>query len=429
MNLGEFRNIVFYGKGKSTLAIYNHLSVEDKFKFYWLDDASQCKPISVLESLDLNKDESLLIASPGVPLSKILMLRRFFKSWLSALEFELLLLNPSKTVAITGSAGKTMTAELLTHCFNSSNMKAISGGNNGVSFLTYPKSKLSNSIFVVEISSYQLEHHQKFTFDVAVLTSLFENHLKRHQTMEKYVEEKSKVISFLKPFGLLVLNIDHPFVDVFLKLAEEKQAKIVSVSDSNKFADCFIDLSSLKIFYKSKIIPFEKREVSFFDRFGYVLPILEFFGIAKEDIKEFTKNFTPPKYRLEVISENPLVINDSKSTTLASTIRAIKLAKSLTSSITLVIGGRLKTGDDLSGFKTFILESKNFISRIICFGESAPVLTDLLKEFNVTTLQSLKHFNKEKIQGSILFSPGCESFDEFSDFEERGEFFSQIFLS
>lgn len=310
------------------------------------------------------KDLSVSILSPGLPLDSGLV-STIQGPKISELEFALSFFK-AKKIGITGTLGKSTTVSLIAHILNNSGFTAKAGGNLGESFL---ESTTENfDYLIVECSSYQLESFSgKKIFDGAVFLNLSTNHLERHKTIEKYLDCKLNIFRALKSDGFALIPEGDPWgirkvlegqqVDEAADNFAEKTAQILGCNEISKKADTF------------KGLPF----------------------------------------RFEIISTDPLIINDSKSTTVLSTKYAIQKAKKLNKEIILLIGGREKLGSDWS-----VLPK---VKETIRFGElGGNKLKDAVTEVR-------KLYTKDAM---ILFSPGCASFDEFSSFEERGRVFNNM---
>ncbi|MCS6893893.1 MAG: Mur ligase family protein [Deltaproteobacteria bacterium] len=430
------KNIVFYGSGLSTVAIYEGLKSYD-CNFFWIEDNNSGSAKQQLINLAPDADQTLLILSPGVPIAKVLDLQPYVSDWIGAIEFETRFFKAHPLIGVTGSAGKTVTVELLHHILSSFGLKSVTFGNIGKSLFSYNSNDLESCIFIGEFSSYQLEHHRYDRFDFSILTSLFENHISRHGSFENYFKAKLKILENLDPKGLAVINIDHKYRDYLLNFCKQKGFRFKTVSEFDSDADLLVDISGMRIKTKSITIRSIPKHLPFFDRLAFVIPILEeFCSWSEDDLMDILDAFKAPPYRFQITKNfgskiHPrYVINDSKSTSLKCVLRALNLAENLNQPVVLMLGGRLKTGENLLLFLEELLKKKDRIRQVITFGESGSVLSEEIKKrgFKVINFENLRSVSFSEIDSScsILFSPGCESFDEFKSFEDRGQAFDEI---
>ncbi|MCS6962154.1 MAG: Mur ligase family protein, partial [Deltaproteobacteria bacterium] len=380
MNLDAFENIVFYGKGISTVSCYNFLSKKYTKNYFWIEDTNASSAFDTLKSLGLKKNSTLIVASPGVPLPKIEEMKNFYSAFVSELDLALSFFPNNPKIATTGSAGKTTLVYLLEYLFKDFGFKPRVGGNIGISFLDYVDFKVDSDPLIIEISSYQLEHHQHAFFSHGILVSLFPNHLKRHGSFENYAACKFKLFDFLKPGQTAVVNVDHMYADKLKRQIRTNNLTMFTVSCQKNRSDMLVDYKNLKIVTGDEVFSFPIECVSYFDRFAYAIPILDAFKIPRDKAYESSLKFKPPKFRFDVISKEPIVVNDSKSTSISSLIYSIELMEHLCDKFTLMCGGRLKDGDVLDKLRECITFKTGRFYCVICFGEGSPELTAVCKD-------------------------------------------------
>ncbi|MCB0332697.1 MAG: UDP-N-acetylmuramoyl-L-alanine--D-glutamate ligase [Bdellovibrionales bacterium] len=395
-----------------------------------------------------HKQPALAIISPGVP----------FNSWHVALlrdqnvfltnDLELgLVLTQCPYVLITGSNGKTTTSCLLHHILQQHGMDAHLVGNVGHSLLaelfTYPlrEDELAQW-YVAEVSSFQIESAQGFCPSIGIFLNISPNHLDRHDSLEDYFEIKSSPFRAMRVRSTAILNRDD---ELLAELSDDLIAQVQTFGTSQLSSG-----NGARISFSS-----EKDEVYLFrgsDEFALDLTGTKLIGLhnryniaaaalaaleigaSLESIEKGIKSFVPIAHRFECIVREPVtVINDSKSTTVASSKAALSSALSAfpDTTIWLLVGGKDKGGDwsELARFTKF---TPGVV--VIPFGQASSLIEEAFSAVDLNThphatCKAAIEFAQSKAQPGdvILFTPGGSSFDEFRSYEERGEFFRSCF--
>lgn len=334
-----------------------------------------------------------------------------------------------KIIAITGTNGKSTTTALIEHIFKSSGKNSCLGGNFGPSILSLDS---NYDFYVLELSSYQLEHANILGFDTSILLNITPDHLTRHGGMCGYISAKQKI--FMNAKNSIIGIDDNHCIEIFNFLKEIKQAHVIPIS--------------------GKIIPDSgigwKDDYLIDNRFGKYEIICEKHprldgnhnrqniaasyaacttnGISKNDFVMHIESFECLSHRQEFVAciDNIPYINDSKATNADSVEQALMRFDN----IFWILGGRPKEGGIASLQKYF---SK--IKYAFLIGEAAKDWNNLLMLHNVKTEivitleNAVKRAHKEakKMKPDvILLSPACASFDQFKSFEERGNKFKEF---
>lgn len=396
-----------------------------------------------------------VVVSPGVPWSHPLLNRCRSQGSIVRGELEWALLQiPGRVVVVTGSNGKTTTSLLLYHLLCSLGNHAFLVGNVGtpVSSLI-AKENDPDAILVVEASSYQLEASLQFAPEVGLFLNISENHLERHGTLDGYINAKLTAFRRMKEGAMLVTSEElEDRVRTALKNIRPDIAVFGSGSAERSEREHFwADTGNSK-----KLIVFDGIALMEFSLEGTpligehnrrncaaaVLGILAL-GIPcdKQAVERALRSFKMPLYRIQESGTSGGVtwINDSKSTTPEATrIAILSCLESYSGrTLTLLFGGEMKNAswDDVW---SLIVEQQHRISSVIVFGGSARRLYDQMSEFfesrevliqiaEVPTLRkAIQIARQHSVSGDVVvFSPGCASFDEFRNFEDRGAFFDQ----
>ena len=330
-----------------------------------------------------------------------------------------------KIITITGSNGKTTTTTMVYELLKYSNHTVHVGGNIGIPLSSFVENIKSNDILVLEISDHQLCDMYEFKSDISVLTNLSETHIDFHGTYEIYKQTKKKIFNHHTEKDIAILNKSN--IDV-MKLTEDIKDQKIYFS-STEMADAY--LKNNQIIYNGEII-LDCKDIKVKGNHNYenimvAVIIAKMFSIPNEKIKEFFAKFSGVEHRIEYVKtvNERQFYNDSKSTNNTATITALK---SFTEPTILLMGGldRNIPFDEISQYLTHV-------KVIICFGETKDKLKDFAiknnkKVFVVNTLKeaTIKAYEISDKGDIILLSPACASWDQYPDFETRGNEFKNI---
>ncbi|MFC4891973.1 UDP-N-acetylmuramoyl-L-alanine--D-glutamate ligase [Pseudofrancisella aestuarii] len=355
----------------------------------------------------------LLVVSPGIPLNKnpYSNLENYKSKIISDIDlyYDAIKAKQIKLIAVTGSNGKSTVVTMLDTVLNNLGYKSILVGNIGTPIL----SKINDDVefCVVEISSFQIDLLKDTKFDVSCVINISHDHLDRYDSYQEYIESKLNLEKFSREF----------FVYDF----EGKGLKYNTVFSIRK--SCI---------YKKeeKILALEETKLfglHNLENIIVVLSILEKFNIDHKKVITELKEFEGLKHRCNKIGEIRGVsyINDSKGTNVGATVVAID---NLTNSknIVLLLGGVAKGGD-------FSIMQRSVIGKVkfICiYGKDAEYIKVQLEKYfsNFEVLKDMKTafaktVNIASKNDIVLLSPACASFDEFRNYEHRGEEFIKLF--
>ena len=383
------------------------------------------------------KDSDLVILSPGIDPQKnkiIKILSDLNIPIISEIEFASWFTN-SPIIAITGSNGKSTVVKMLHEILQEKYENVLLGGNIGISFSSNVvdelKSELINSVHLLEVSSFQLENIKTFKPYISCILNVTKDHLDRHGDFNNYLNQKMKITKNHDSNSFVVYNEDDDNLKSIFK--EKINSLPFSIQKKNQFftkkKTIFYSKTNEKIIYQNKTNLLGEHNLS---NILACLNISEILNINKKQLVNSLINFKPLKHRMEVVYKKNsfMIINDSKSTNLDSTNSAVKSFKN---EIILLFGGFSKNELDKDEIIN-ITKYKN-ISEIICFGQIGKQIYEILKKktksvliqnFNDAILKSIELSLNKK---TIVFSPGFKSFDEFKNFEERGEHFKKIIKS
>ncbi|MHC4942356.1 MAG: UDP-N-acetylmuramoyl-L-alanine--D-glutamate ligase [Planctomycetota bacterium] len=382
----------------------------------------------------------LVVANPAVPLDSPFL--KIAKEHGVPVETEITMMLerlPSKrVVGITGSNGKTTTSHLTYHMAKAAGERAWLGGNVGGSLLNDLAAIEPDDVVVLELSSFQLEwmSSQGLGPDVAVLTNLTPNHLDRHVTFDCYAAAKAGI--FVRARGA-VLNADDPESMARFKNLEIPMLRFSSKNrieegfsiDHGFIVDRVGDRESRLIAIDDVRLPGRFNLENIMAALAGIRLVLET-GTIPESTLQAAAEFEGVPHRLEVVASKKGVryINDSIATTPESCQAAIE---AIEGNIHLIAGGYDK-GLSLNSLADTLVKR---VCTVFLLGETGENLHSAIMEsaarkglaapllFPVESLEeAVKQASREAIPGSaVLLSPGFASFDQFLNFEERGDCF------
>lgn len=390
-----------------------------------------------------------IVFAPGIPLHhpkphKILEIVKKTKAKLLC-DVELFyLFNQQKTfIGITGTNGKSTTTALTGFIFEQIKIDAQIGGNIGVPCFELPQAEN----YVFEVSSYHLDLMEKTHFKVAALTNITPDHIDRHGSFENYVAAKKKIFANQNASDYAVIGVDneasHSMFDA-LKADSSFKENLVPISSKkicengvsivNGILHNKIDGANSKLDLSGIILKGEHNMQNIAVAFANIYTTLHK-KIAPQKLEtaiiDAIKKFRGLRHRMQFLGavEGINFINDSKATNAESTENALKAYEN----IFWILGGKPKEGG-IESLQPYF----NRIAKAYLIGEAsddfALVLQknninfekciDLKNAFKVAFLDAKKSSLKER---NILLSPACASFDQWKNFEERGDYFCKAF--
>ena len=404
------------------------------------------------EDIDIIKGMDLAVVSPGIS-NDIGVIKEADKRGIpiwSEIEFAWKLMPEEakkKTIAVTGTNGKTTVVALIEKILLEAGKKAVVCGNIGNPLINtidwrYPE----DTIRVIEISSFQLERIYSFKPHVAVVLNITNDHMDRHFTMDNYADIKFRIFSNLDGLDWGIFNIDDIFISKKLReknCCNRSNLNIIKYSFKKSgqwTCDNFINYEDNNIHYKIKGDA-GKIDISEINLVGEhnILNIMACLGSAKifnvddAGIEKTVKNFKTLEHRIEFIEiiNNIRCFNDSKATNPDSTIKALSSFKK---EVTLILGGKDKEMD----FSVLLPCFNDTVLNLVLIGETRNKIINLIKKqkeinYEVYLCDCLeeavnKGFEVTKPGNVFLLSPACASFDMFRDYKDRGEKFKNLIL-
>ncbi len=400
----------------------------------------------IAEKCDAN---TIIVFSPGIPL--YYPKRHFILDIVSKTKAKLMcdielfyLLNQEKKfLAITGTNGKSTTTALVGYIFEQLKIDVQIGGNIGKPCFDLPPSPL----YVFETSSYQLDLIKKSHFSIASLTNITPDHIDRHGSYQNYIAVKKSIFKNQKNGDFAIIGVDNnDSRKIYDELKADKsfKARIIGVSTQKIIEDGVTIINGMlynKINAAQDVIMLDglilKGEhnmqniaIAFANIYCHFLQ-QNIINFSTKQIIDIIKSFKGLRHRMQYLGqvENINFINDSKATNAESSENALKSYEN----IFWILGGKQKEGG--------INMLKPYFSKVIkayLIGQASDEFAQLLensgvvyekcqkleKAFKKAFLDAKNSGLKEK---NILLSPACASFDQWKNFEERGDYFCKSF--
>lgn len=351
-----------------------------------------------------------LVVSPGVPLNSHPLAQRARETGTPIIgDTELFArarsaLPPHRVIGVTGTNGKSTTAALIHHLLKEANMPAALGGNIGLPILSQDPLP-DGGIYVLELSSYQIDLTETLACDIALLLNLSPDHLDRYdEGMAGYAASKLRLFEMQEAGAAAIIPGDD---DYSRAAAERFSHALVPVSG---------DLLDDQPNWPALAGPHNRANAA------AAIAAVRTLGLDDETILTGLRSFPGLSHRMERVAEKGgiLYVNDSKATNPESTAPALAAYDS----VHWIVGGRAK-GDDLDACRPHF----SHVAAAYLIGESTPVFARILKGAlrlvdagTVERAVALAAANANA-GDTVLLSPACASFDQFQDFEERGDTF------
>ena len=358
------------------------------------------------------KTANFIVLSPGVSLNKnIKRLEKYKRKIITDIDLIFLLYKFKKSIVVTGTNGKSTTCKIIAHVLKNNKFKVLLGGNIGTPILDLKVKK--NTFLIIEASSYQLAHSKFIQPDYAFLLNISNDHLDWHGNMKNYVNSKFKIFKHQKKF-------QYSFVNKKLKKNFQKRkfsGKLI-IPNTNEY-------TKLKAKIKN---PYFKTNIND-ENMSFIYSLSKLFNISKKSFIKSLKSFNglPHRYEIFLKKKNCIFINDSKATSFNAT----KCALACTKNIYWILGGLPKKNDRffLKKFKKDIIKSYIIGKNVNFFKKQVKNQINycIAKNLNKALIQIFKDLAIfKKKNNSILFSPASASFDQFLNFEKRGEEFKRL---
>jgi UDP-N-acetylmuramoylalanine--D-glutamate ligase len=377
------------------------------------------------------RGQDLIVVSPGVPLDApaLVQARSLEEPVIGEVELATQFL-PGPIVAITGSNGKTTTTTLTGEIMTASGFPTLVGGNIGTPAISLAERANRETVIVLEVSSFQLETIQTFRPKVAVVLNVTPDHLDRHRTFEAYVDAKARIFENQRGDDFAVLNADD---QTCVKMSAQRRAQVFWFS-RQKEVESGAWLGKGDVLFRNGSQQHEIMQVSEISLKGAhnlenVLAAVcagALMGCAPEKIRQAVREFKAVEHRLEFVATIGGVdyYNDSKATNVDATIKALE---SFPANIHLILGGKDK-GSDYSVLNDLLRQR---VKHVYTIGTAAAKIESQIKGVEIVHSETLENAVRKANTSAragdvVLLAPACASFDQFKNYEQRGQVFKEI---
>jgi len=403
-------------------------AIKSAYKTVLENNAISFEELQHTESKILDAD--VVMKSPGIP-NKVALIQKIKTQKtpiISEIEFASQF-TKAKCVAITGSNGKTTTAEL-THHILKQELEVGLGGNIGDSFARqvlehdYPN-------YVLEMSSFQLDDSYEFNPNIAVITNITPDHLDRYDyKFENYVASKFRVVQNHTKADYLIYDADDEVLADYIKTHDIKST-LLPFSLTKTFENgAYIKENNLTVTLNNTTFSMPTKDLALNGKHNVknamaASTVASLLQIRKQTIRESLSNFQGVEHRLEnVLKINKVqYINDSKATNVNATYFALD---SMTAPTVWIVGG-VDKGNNYKELFSFVNEK---VKAIICLGkdneklkENFGGMVDVLVETEFMSEAVKIAYKVAEAGDNVLLSPCCASFDLFENYEDRGRQF------
>ena len=383
------------------------------------------------EDLILNADE--VIKSPGIP-STAAMVQKIENKGIKVIsEIEFAgRYDSAKKVCITGSNGKTTTTSLIYHLLKQAGMNVGLGGNIGKSY-AYQVATEKFDIYVLELSSFQLDNVYDFKADIAVITNITPDHLDRYgYNMENYVKAKFRITRNMSSDDCFIFCSDDEITINHLNKIIVQAQKLPFTQKEEVNQGAFVKDDRIIVRYKEEECDMFLQELALGGKHNVYNSMAaalaaKAMDIDNKQIREGLATFQAVEHRLEnVLSiKDVLYINDSKATNVDAAWYALECQ---TRPVVWIVGGTDKGND----YSSLVPLAKEKVKAIICMGldneKIHNAFADVVPQmYDVTSAQdAVKTAHNIAVEGDVvLLSPCCASFDLFKNYEDRGRQFKE----
>lgn len=378
-------------------------------------------------------EADIVIKSPGIPdnLPMIVHLREQGVEVISEIEFAGRY-SSAKYICITGSNGKTTTTLLIHHILTKAGIDAGLAGNVGRS-LAAQVAEDAHGLYVVELSSFQLDGMFQFRADIAILTNITPDHLDRYEyKFENYINSKFRILNNMRPNDLFIYGMDsEALVRKLSELEVVPQCAGFTYGEKGTGVAAWMEGDVVAVCLGNRVFKISKYEISIqgrhnvYNAMAAILACMHL-GLTDGQITDGLHTFPQVEHRLEtvLIKDGIKYVNDSKATNVDSAWYALDC----TPAPVVWIAGGTDKGNDYSALLDLVKEK---VKVLVCMGkDNRKLIRDFSPVCQVVDTNNLKDamaaVQQYAVAGdTVLLSPCCASFDLFKNYEDRGRQFKE----
>lgn len=416
------RKFALLGLARSGLAAARSLSAGGAEILAWDNDENARAKVADIATIADPLDADLsgydgIVVSPGVPINRHPIAQKAREQGIPLIgDIELFAmaradLPPHRVVGITGTNGKSTTTALVHHLLKSAALPVRMGGNIGLPILSQAPLP-AGGVYVLELSSYQIDITHSLACDAAALINLSPDHLDRYDGYEAYTRSKARLFEMQTAKQHSVFgNGDEDTLRIYNEVRERRGAGVVHLADPAAISGQQ-DWPSLQG-------PHNLQNIA------VAIGLVEALGLTEAQWRPAMRSFKGLAHRMEVVAERNgvLFVNDSKATNAASTAPALAAYPR----VHWIVGGLAKS-DNLDE----CVPNFGHVVKAYTIGEAGPLFTKLLSPHMPVESSEMmgaavhSAAAQAKAGDVIMLSPACASFDQFKDFEARGDAFKAI---
>ncbi len=372
-----------------------------------------------------------VVKSPGIPLEADIIQKVMKKNIPVISEIELAgRYTDAKMVCITGSNGKTTTTLLTYHILSRAGLNVGLAGNVGKS-LALQVAREKHDVYVIELSSFQLDNMYRFHADIAVILNITPDHLDRYDhKMQNYVNAKFRIVQNMTPRDAFIFWQDDPVIAAQLRRHEIEAQMLPFAEHREEDTAACVEDGMLVVQAGGRTFTMPRADLALnglHNLYNSMAAALSacLLNIEDNTLRRALSDFEGVEHRLEPVATIDGVrwINDSKATNVNSTYYALE---SMTTPVVLILGGKDK-GNDYSEILPLVREK---VTGIVAMGLHNEKIIDFFKDEvpqiadTHTLADAVEACRKMALPGqTVLLSPCCASFDLFKSYEDRGRQF------
>ncbi len=415
------KSFAVYGLGTTGNSVINYFNKVGIKKYIIWDDnknikrnwkLNEKKKISFLNHINF---VDYIVVSPGINIKKTELKKALLKNKSKIItDLDLFyIFNPKvKSIVVTGTNGKSTTCKIIEHLLNKNKIKAVLGGNIGKPALSLNLKK--KPLVVIEASSFQLERSKFIKPDYAIILNITNDHLDWHGSMKNYIESKLKIFLYQQSDNFAFIN-DKKILKIYRR--KNFLGKLNFVTSLN--------YKRIKNKIKNSYLISEANE----ENMSFVFALSKVLKIKEKSFISSLDSFKGLPHRHEIFykKNKKVFINDSKATTFQATKFAIRSNKN----IFWIVGGLPKLGEKFNLgkskkniVKSYIIGNHMKIFKSYLNGKINFQLSKTLNNALISIFKDIKNLENKRI--TILLSPASASYDQFLNFEERGNEFKKL---
>ncbi len=377
----------------------------------------------------LDEGFSLIVKNPGIPYTNPILENAIKREIPIVTEVEIAYeVSEAEFIGITGTNGKTTTTTMIHQLLNSGDRKgqARLAGNIGYPTSDVVLSATLEDVLITELSSFQLMGVKEFTPKIGLITNIYEAHLDYHGSREEYVKAKWSLQQNMTSENVLILNGNQ---EELRELAKTTKAEVIFFTTGKKELTGAYELEGQLYYHDEWIMAVSDLGVPGSHNVENALAaiiVAKLMSVSNERIKETLTLFSGVPHRTEYIGEfsGVKIYNDSKATNILATEKALS---GFSNDKLILIAGGLDRGND---FEELIPDIKG-LKGLVTLGETAEKLAMAGNEADITNVVQVAGMSEavasawqlSEAGDAILLSPACASWDQYKNFELRGDDF------